>query len=125
MYILYNADQKRIHPIVSSIEKGNDGFFKCNSNIQTKWLHNNKKLPANVRVIDKFKLFIHIVEPANRGYYKCLGYTENSEQFFAVAVLQVLSKLIYKYVFFCCLHNDYYCDFSIIHPFLKRKTTFL
>ena len=119
-----NVDQKRIQPIVSSIEKGDDGFFKCNSKIQTQWLHNNKNLPANVRVIDKFKLFIHIVQPANRGYYKCLGYTENSEQFFAVAVLQVLSKLTYKYVFFVAymMITTVTSQLSIS---LKRKTIFL
>ena len=89
------TDQSKIHPLVRTVNKGDDTTFLCDSSRQVEWQFNGKPtLPTNVREIAATLLYIDRVDLLNQGIYQCKGENNFSETFYARGELQILGMIV-------------------------------
>ena len=110
MYVIYNLlqlillfpfsaisleDNKRITPMVQTLDIGDNAIIKCNGTI-IKWTHvGQPRLPRNAGTYNN-SLEISGVRFDNKGTYECKGLSNNKFTFYSTSLLRIISKLALK-----------------------------
>ncbi len=88
-------DQSRIKPEAQIVTLQRKATIKCKS-IQTQWEFSGGMIPDNVKYYGNDTLVISPVLLVNKGIYTCFGVDRYYTYFYAVSVIKILSKNLFK-----------------------------